>query len=100
IPGLAERWGQSVLHCPYCHGYELSGQRLGVLYVTAKSIMQSMLIAEWGPTTLYLDGTAEPEPNTLAELAKRRVVIEPAPVRALHGDGATLSSIELADGRH
>jgi len=54
IPGLAERWGASVLHCPYCHGYELSGQRLGVLYVTPKSFQQAMLIAEWGPTTLYL----------------------------------------------
>src|SRR5574338_976154 len=59
IPGLAERWGRSVLHCPYCHGYEFSGQRLGVLYLSPKSIQQSILIAEWGPTTLYLDGIAE-----------------------------------------
>jgi thioredoxin reductase len=99
IPGLADRWGQSVLHCPYCHGYELSGQRLGVLYITPKSIMQSMLISEWGPTTLFLDGTAEPEPSALAELAKRGVAIEHAPVKALHGVGPRLSSIELVDGR-
>jgi len=99
VPGLAERWGTSVLHCPYCHGYEVSGQRLGVLYLTPKSIMQSMLISEWGPTTLYLDGTAEPEPDVLAELAKRGVAIERAPVSALHGRGPALSSIELADGR-
>jgi thioredoxin reductase len=58
IPGLAERWGTSVLHCPYCHGFEFSGQRLGVLHVSPLSLQQAMLIAEWGPTTLYLNGAS------------------------------------------
>jgi thioredoxin reductase len=98
IPGLPERWGTSVLHCPYCHGFELSGQRLGVLHVSPKSFQQAMLIAEWGPTTLYLDGAPEPDAPLLAELGRRGVAVEPAAVRALHGDGARLSSIELADG--
>lgn len=31
LPGMAERWGRTVLHCPYCHGFEFAGQRLGVL---------------------------------------------------------------------
>jgi thioredoxin reductase len=99
IPGLAERWGSSVLHCPYCHGYEFSGQRLGVLRVSPRSIHQAMLISEWGPTTLYLDGGPEPDDASLGELTKRGVAIEPARVKALHGDGSGLSSIELADGR-
>ena len=99
IPGLAERWGSSVLHCPYCHGYEFSGQRLGVLQVSPRSIHQTMLISEWGPTTLYLDGGVDPDDASLAELRKRGVAIERAPVKALHGDGSRLSSIELADGR-
>jgi len=99
IPGLAERWGESVLHCPYCHGYEFSGQRLGVLHVSPKSIHQAMLISEWGPTTLYLNGGSEPDAESLAELRKRRVAVEPALVKALHGDDSRLSSIELADGR-
>lgn len=99
IPGLAERWGQSVLHCPYCHGFEFSGQRLGVLSLSPMSIHQAMLIAEWGPTTLYLNGGAEPDDASLDELRKRGVAIEPAPVRALHGEGARLDSIELIDGR-
>ncbi len=99
IPGLAERWGRSVIHCPYCHGYEFSGQRLGVLNVSPMSFHQAMLIAEWGPTTFYLNGDAEPDQAALVRLRERGVAIEPAPVRALHGDGARLSSIELADGR-
>jgi thioredoxin reductase len=99
IPGLAERWGESVLHCPYCHGFELSGQRLGVLNVSPMSVHQARLIAEWGPTTFYLNGAAEPDGASLDQLRERGVAIEPAPVRALHGDGARLSAIELADGR-
>lgn len=99
IPGLAERWGKSVLHCPYCHGFEFSGQRLGVLNVSPRSIQQAMLIAEWGPTTLYLNVASEPEDATLAQLHKRGIAVEPAPVRALHGTGVRLSAIELTDGR-
>lgn len=99
IPGLAERWGKSVIHCPYCHGYEFSGQRLGVLHVSPRSIHQALLISEWGPTTFYLDGAAEPDAATLAQLEKRGVAIEPAPVRALHGEGDQLAAVELAGGR-
>lgn len=97
IPGIAERWGKSVIHCPYCHGYEFSGQRLGVLKLSEMSLHQAMLIAEWGPTTLYLNGDPEPDAETLASLRERGVRIEPAPVRALHGEGAI--TIELGDGR-
>ena len=99
IPGLAERWGSSVLHCPYCHGYEFTGQQLGVLHVSPRSIHQAMLIAEWGPTTLYLNDAPEPDDAALTELTKRGVAIEHAAVKALHGDGSRLSSIELTGGR-
>jgi thioredoxin reductase len=99
LPGIAERWGTSVLHCPYCHGYELSGRRLGVLYLSPTSLHQATLIAEWGHTTLYLNGASEPDLGALDGLRTRGVSIEPTPVRMLHGDGANLSAIELVDGR-
>jgi len=99
IPGLAERWGSTVLHCPYCHGYEFSGQRLGVLNVSPMSVHQAMLIAEWGPTTFYFNGNVAPEAAAIAGLEARAVAIEPARVTALHGEGTGLSAIELADGR-
>jgi thioredoxin reductase len=99
IPGLAERWGNSVIHCPYCHGYEFSGQRLGVLNLSPMSIHQALLISEWGPTTFYLNGGPEPDAEALSSLRERGIAIEPAAVTALHGDGARLSTIELADGR-
>ena len=99
IPGLAERWGKTVLHCPYCHGFEFSGQRLGVLSVSPGSLHQAMLIAEWGPTTLFLNGGEPPDAAALEQLDKRGVAIEPARVNAVRGDGSRLTAIELADGR-
>ncbi|HTG39371.1 NAD(P)/FAD-dependent oxidoreductase [Sphingomonas sp.] len=99
IPGLQERWGKTVLHCPYCHGIEFSDQRLGVLYRTPMSVHQASLIAEWGPTTLYLNG-AELAQEDAATLAARDVKVEPAPVTGLIGDGLGLSALALGDGRH
>lgn len=99
IPGVQERWGVSVLHCPYCHGIEFSDRRLGVLNVSPMSVHQALLINEWGPTTFYLNGGAQPDEASLAELYKRGIAIERAPVKALHGEGQSLSAIEFDDGR-
>jgi thioredoxin reductase len=100
IPGLRERWGRTVLHCPYCHGYEFSGQRLGVLHTAPHSAHQAMLIAEWGPTTLFLNGKESPDEATREELLRRGVSIEPAPVLALEGDDGAPVRLTLGDGRH
>lgn len=97
LRGLAERWGKSVIHCPYCHGYEFSGQRLGVLNLSPLSLHQATLIPEWGPTTFFLDGGAI-DSEAAANLAKRGVAIERAPVKALMGEGSSLSAIRLVDG--
>lgn len=99
LPGLAERWGRSVLHCPYCHGFEFAGQRLGVLRTMPMSSHQALLIADWGPTTLYLNGGQMPDLDTQAKLARRGVAIEPTPIIALEGENAALSSLRLTDGR-
>jgi thioredoxin reductase len=99
IPGLAERWGVSVLHCPYCHAYEFGERRLGVLNVSPDSIHQALLIAEWGPTTLYMNGAPGPDDASRTQLQGRGVAVESARVIALHGSGTQLSSIELDDSR-
>lgn len=98
IPGVAERWGHSVIHCPYCHGYEFSGRQLGVLNMSPASVHQALLIPEWGPTTFFLNGAAI-EAEVEAELVRRGVAIEPTRVEGLVGDGRNLFAVLLADGR-
>jgi thioredoxin reductase len=97
IPGIAERWGQTVIHCPYCHGYEFREKRLGVLNLSPVSVHQASLIPEWGPTTFFLNGgTIDAE--TSATLERRGVVVEPEPVEGLVGEGTSLSAVRLRSG--
>lgn len=97
LPGLPERWGRTVIHCPYCHGYEFSGKRLGVLNLSPMSAHQATLIPEWGPTTFFLDGgTIEPE--RAAKLDERGVTIESESVDCLVGEGTNLSAVRLRNG--
>ncbi|WP_349741120.1 NAD(P)/FAD-dependent oxidoreductase [Roseateles cavernae] len=95
IPGLHERWGRTVLHCPYCHGYEFNGRPLGVLWVAPMSAHQAQLIPEWGPTTLLLNGReAELDGEMRAQLLARGVSLEPAPLAGMEDGG-----VRLRDGR-
>lgn len=100
LPGLVERWGHTVLHCPYCHGYEVRDQALGVLASSPMSVHQAELVAEWGPTTFFLNGVERPDADVLASLAARGVTIEDAPVAALEGEDTSLSHVRLGDGRN
>jgi thioredoxin reductase len=95
IPGLQERWGKTVLHCPYCHGYEFGGRPLGVLATGALATHQAQLIPEWGPTTFFLNEQPEPDAETLQKLAARKVTIERARVIGVEGE----ATVKLADGR-
>ena len=99
IPGLPERWGLSVLHCPYCHGYEVGGQALGVLANTPLSAHQALLISDWGPTTYFTQNTFEPDAEHLSSLAARNVPIERTPVVELLGNAPRLEAVRLSDGR-
>lgn len=96
IPGLAERWGTSVLHCPYCHGYEYADRRLGVLYAGTASLHHARLIANWGPTTLFTHGIEIEESDTLAALG---IALETAPIAALRGPEGKLSHVETTLAR-
>lgn len=98
IPGLQERWGKTVLHCPYCHGFEFADRPLGVLFRTPMSAHQACLITEWGPTTLFLNG-AELDSESADMLARYGVTVEPGKLKRLTGEGTALSAIEFEDGR-
>lgn len=99
IPGLTPRWGKTVIHCPYCHGYEFKGKQLGVLNLQAGSAHQALLVADWGPVAFFLNGRPSPDEKVLAQLAARGVKLEPEEVVSLEGEGTSLSGARLAGGR-
>lgn len=98
IAGLSERWGTTVLHCPYCHGYEFAGQRMGVLYHAPASVQHAQLVAEWGPTTLFLNGDTSLAAADRDRLEAADIAIEPAQITALEGPGTVLHGVRLQDG--
>ncbi|MFZ2103109.1 MAG: NAD(P)/FAD-dependent oxidoreductase [Oricola sp.] len=99
VDGVKERWGRSVLHCPFCHGYEFGDRPLGVLASTPLSAHQADLIPDWGPTTYFTQGEFEPGAEELQRLAERCVTIERTPVVELLGKAPALEAVRLADGR-
>lgn len=99
LPGLAERWGRTVLHCPFCHGYEVADRPLGVLATGPLAAHQAQLVAGWGPTTLFMQGEVDPDAESAASLARSGVTIEPVPILELIGEAPGISAVRLADGR-
>jgi thioredoxin reductase len=95
IPGLAERWGKSIFHCPYCHGYELDQGRIGVIATGPMSIHQAQLLPEWGSTTFFLNGMFELDQVSADELARRGVTVETNPISQIDGN----ADVVLVDGR-
>lgn len=97
VPGLAERWGRSVFHCPYCHGYELQQGRIGVIATSPLSVHGALLLPDWGPTIYFTQATFEPTDDERATLEQRGVTIERTPVVAVDGEPDDLR-VRLADG--
>ncbi|WP_081547346.1 NAD(P)/FAD-dependent oxidoreductase [Chromobacterium haemolyticum] len=95
LEGLEERWGESVFHCPYCHGYELDRGRIGVLGGGPLSYLSAMLMPEWGQTVFLTDGGYEPDEEQREALARRGVEI----VRDRIARIVDRATVELADGR-
>lgn len=95
IPGLVERWGESVFHCPYCHGYELNRGPIGVLAVSPLSMHHALLVPEWGPTTFFTNGVFVPDEEQRAQLDRRGVTVEHTPIDKVVGT----ADVVLKDGR-
>jgi thioredoxin reductase len=99
VEGVAERWGKTALHCPYCHGYEIGGaRRIGVLNTSQHSVQQAALVADWGDVIFFSNGAAL-SADERALLERRDVAIEPIAVQALDGDAPALDGVRLVDGR-
>lgn len=100
IDGLAQLWGTDVLYCPYCHGWEVRDQPIGVLVTGAESVHQALMFRQWSPQiTLFLNGTTDPSESERAQLNARQIAVVPPAVTAVSSRGGRLAAVELADGQ-
>ncbi|WP_431996774.1 NAD(P)/FAD-dependent oxidoreductase [Streptomyces fungicidicus] len=101
VPGVAERFGRDVLHCPFCHGWEVRDQPFGVLASSAMSVHQALMVSQWSKdVTLFLHRVAEEElsEEDLRRLAAAGVGVVPGEVAALEIEDDRLTGVRLADG--
>jgi thioredoxin reductase/SAM-dependent methyltransferase len=88
IPGLAEGWGSTVLHCPYCHGWEVRDQRLGVLLLSSQQLHQVQLVRQWSDDVVVFTAMAgELDTDVLRSFRARGIAVE------------TERVVEFAEGR-
>jgi thioredoxin reductase len=99
LAGIEERWGGSVFHCPFCHGWEVRERALGVLDRGETGVQRALLLRAWSDdVTLYSDGPAELDTDEAELLRGAGVDVDERPVAGLRGPGEELSAIVFADG--
>jgi thioredoxin reductase/SAM-dependent methyltransferase len=99
LPGLAGRWGRDVLHCPYCHGWEVRDRRIGVLATGPLAVHQAEMWRQWSPQVLLLRHIAgAPTAEEAERLAARAIPVVDGLVEALEVDGDRLAGVRLASG--
>ena len=76
IPGFSECWGITVIHCPYCHGYEVRSQKTGILGNGEYGFEFSSLISNWtNDLTLYTNGKSTLTSEQTAKLERHNISI-------------------------
>ncbi|MEV5807269.1 NAD(P)/FAD-dependent oxidoreductase [Streptomyces parvulus] len=98
LPGMAERWGRSMFHCPFCHGWEVRDQPLGVLATGAEGVRGSLNLRAWTDSVTLLTNGGELTDAQRAELAAGGVEVEERPISGFDGPGADLKSAMFTDG--
>jgi thioredoxin reductase len=99
IPGFRELYGRSVFHCPYCDGWELRGQPIGVYGRGARGLGVALEMTAWTrDLVLFTDGPAGIEDDDRRRLGQNGIALTESRVARLEGADGILHEVVLADG--
>lgn len=99
VPGLAERFGRDVLHCPYCHGWEVRDQAIGVIASNAFAVHAAQLWGQWSSDiTLFLNGRPDLAEQDAERLAARGVRVVADPIAEVAVEDDRLVGVRLRSG--
>lgn len=98
LPGVRERWGRDLLHCPYCHGWEVRDRPLGVLGTHPGAALHAQLVRQWSDDVVYFAHTTALDPDDRRRLEARGIRIVDGEVRRLVVDDDRLVGVALEDG--
>jgi len=99
LPGVRERWGRDLLHCPYCHGWEVRDEPLGVLGTVPGSVQHALLVRQWSSDVTFFAHTYELTDAERRRLDARGITTVTGNVSRLVIEGDRLAGVELTDGR-
>ena len=99
VPGLRELWGTDVVHCPYCHGYEVRDRPIGVLSTGPLSLHVTQMFRQWSAdVTLFLHTGPRPSADEAQAFAARGIAVVDGEVVALESEAGRLRGVRLASG--
>jgi thioredoxin reductase len=98
IPGLRARWGRDVVHCPYCHGWEVRDQAIGVLASGPLAVHQALLFRQWSADVTFFSHTMPPTDEEAGQLAARGISVVDGEVASLEIVEDRLVGVRLSDG--
>jgi thioredoxin reductase len=99
ITGVRERWGRDLLHCPYCHGWEVRDQPVGVLGTVPGSVQHAQLVRQWSDDVVFIVHTYDLSTTERAGLETLGIRIVDGEVARLVVEDDRLTGVELTDGR-
>ncbi len=100
VPGLAQRWGRDVLHCPFCHGWEIRDQAIGVLGTSTMGPVQVQLFRRLSEDVVYFQHTApDPSAEQREQMTAVGVALVTGEVAAVESVNDRLTSVRMTDGR-
>ena len=99
IPGARERWGRDFLHCPYCHGWEVRDQAIGVLGTDPGSVDHAQLLRQWSDDVVFFSHSHSLTAEERAALDARGIAVIEGTVTRLSVVDDRLHAVELSDGR-
>jgi thioredoxin reductase len=99
VPGVRERWGRDLLHCPYCHGYEVRDQPLGVLGGTPGAVEHALLLRQWSADVVLFPHAGMVTTEEREWLVARAIGVVDGLVARLVVRDDRLTGVELDSGQ-
>jgi thioredoxin reductase len=98
IPGLRARWGRDVVHCPYCHGWEVRDQAIGVLGTGPMSVHQALLFRQLSSDVVFFSGVLPPAIEQAEQMEAFGIRIVPGEVASVEIADDRITGVRLGDG--
>jgi thioredoxin reductase len=99
IEGLREHWGRNVVHCPYCHGWEVRDRPIGVVATGPMSVHGALLFRQWtADLVLFTHDQGRPTDEEVEKLEARGVRIVDGAIERVEAEGDRITGVRLASG--